>query len=81
MQKFVFQLISHETGHRSEAFIGTWDDVAKSIEENEQTDSDDFLLVVATVNPEDENDFAIPQIPLIKISTFAKTHNQKLETA
>mgnify|MGYP000175390596 CR=1 FL=1 len=69
-QKYVFQLVDHKTGYRSEAFVGTYDELRKTMEENEEkTNEDDYILLVAVIDPEKDG-MTIPKSPLITIKTF-----------
>jgi len=70
-RKFLFQIISHTDGRRSEAFVASWDALHKTLNENrDQPDfpGDDYLLLVSVL---DGPDTLIPGTPIIKISTFA----------
>lgn len=76
-QKFMFQMIAHETGNRSEAFIGNWADVAKALGKLEHDKQQDYLLLVAIINPEDEEQMVIPKTPLLRIETFLDMYNRR----
>ena len=79
--KFVFQIISHETGARSEPFVATWDQMHDLIQQNEERDNDDLILLVAIVDPEDSEGMTIPKTPLIKIETFVNMRSTTEEAA
>jgi len=79
--KFVFQIISHETGARSQAFICSWDQMHDLIQQNEERDNDDLILLVAIVDPDDAEGMSIPKTPLIKIETFVNMRSNTEETA
>lgn len=72
--KYVFQLINHKNGERSEPAVASWDELAAVMRENnEQIEKDDYILLVAIVDPESENEgLVIPKTPLITIDTFLK---------
>lgn len=76
-QKFMFQIIGHQTGNRSEAFVGSWADVAKSLETLEKKKHQDYLLLVAVLDPEDEQNIVIPKTPILKIETFLDMYNKR----
>jgi hypothetical protein len=70
-KKFLFQIISHKDGKRSEPFITSWDDLHKLLNENKESPDypgEDYLLLVSVLDGEDT---IIPATPIIKISTFA----------
>jgi len=76
-QKFMFQMIGHESGNRTEPFIGTWADVARSLAKLEEEKQQDYLLLVAILDPEDEQNMVIPKTPLLKIETFLNMYNKR----
>lgn len=76
-RKFMFQLISHETGKRSEPFVTTWDDLAASLvaarQDEEYTLKEidkDYILLVAVL---DGKDTIIPATPLLTIKSYLET--------
>ena len=67
--KFIYQIISTENGNRSRPFLGSWDQVAKAFQDNqEHINMGDYLLLVAIVNEEQQLD--IKTAPIIKLETF-----------
>lgn len=77
---FLFQIISHVDGRRSEPFVASWDAVTEMLKKHEGTEvsKDDYLLLVATLEGENTR---IPATPIIKVSTFLdiSTNNQEEE--
>lgn len=74
-QKFLFQFIDHETGHRSKPFTGTWDAVQEVLdyrEKGEKPDDQDYILLVAIMDGEDTQ---IPSTPLITVKTFTSINS------
>lgn len=70
-RKFLFQVISHVDGKRSEPFLASWDHLHKTLNENKDHPDypgDDYLLLVSVLDGEDT---IIPATPIIRISTFA----------
>jgi len=77
--KFVIQIINHQNGNRSEPFEAGWDELAESLKKAEEIDNDNYLLLVAVVDPENEK-MRIPKSPLITIATFLDMFaNEQLE--
>ena len=71
-QDFVFQFIDHETGHRSEPFVATWDKMAEILkvrEEGQKPHGDDYILLVAVLDGKQTH---IPGTPLITVDTYCK---------
>ena len=66
-KKFIFQLVSHEDGHRSNPFMAEYSELTTKLAEDEHLDREDFLLLVMIL---DGKETIIPGAPLIKISTL-----------
>jgi len=69
-KKFMFQFVDHETGRRSEPFVGNWDTVSTTlshVKEGDRPTPEDFILLVAVL---DGLDTQIPATPLITVKTF-----------
>ena len=82
-KKFLFQLVSHPDGKRSEPFIQSWDGLTKALTtwRDDEPDSfkeknvyDDFILLVAVL---DDKETTIPATPLITIKTYLQTVGQE----
>lgn len=74
-KKFMFQIINHTDGQRSEPFITSWDELHKTLNENKdhpEYRGDDYLLLVSVLDGEQT---IIPSTPIIKISTFTAMTN------
>ena len=74
-QQFCFQLIDHETGHRSEPFTGSWEvmrEVLDAREPGAKPHDDDYILLVAVL---DEENTHIPTTPLITVKTYSEVIN------
>ena len=68
--KFMFQFIDHQTGKRSEPFVGNWDSVQATldmVQEGERPYDQDYILLVAIL---DGPDTKIPATPLITVKSF-----------
>lgn len=83
-KKFLFQLVSHLDGKRSEPFIQSWDGLTKALvnwrdEEPDQFKEknvyDDFILLVAVL---DDKETTIPATPLITIKTYLQTVGKEI---
>lgn len=76
-RKFLFQVISHKDGTRSEPFITSFDALHETLNAH-RNDADfpaeDFLLLVSILEGEET---IIPATPIIKISTFANIKNNQ----
>ena len=75
--KFMFQFVDHETGKRSEPFVGNWDTVYATLEhvkEGERPLPEDFILLVAILDGENTQ---IPATPLITVKTFTQFKNDQ----
>ena len=73
--KFMFQFVDHETGNRSEPFIGSWqavNEVLKARKEGERPVDQDFILLVAVLDGEETR---IPATPLITVKTYQEYNN------
>jgi len=75
MQKYLFQFVSHEDGSRSDAYIATWDEVATAIMKNDDTRNEDYILLVAIIDPDNEQEMVVPRTPLITIKNFITMMN------
>lgn len=77
--KFLYQLIDHETGSRSKPFMGDWDEMAQAFKEHkEKIDSEDYILLVATINEDSpEEQMQIPTAPIITVQTFLDMYAAK----
>lgn len=82
-KKFLFQLVSHLDGKRSEPFIQSWDGLTKALTTwrddepesfKEKNVYDDFILLVAVL---DDKETTIPATPLITIKTYLQTVGQE----
>lgn len=79
-QKFVFQLVDHESGQRSEPFITTWDELYDLVNDNlaksDQAEKrlKDYVLLVCVL---EEQETVIPGTPLITVQSFLDLHNQR----
>lgn len=82
-KKFLFQLVSHLDGKRSEPFVQSWDGLTKALTtwRDEEPESfkeknvyDDFILLVAVL---DDKETTIPATPLITIKTYLQTVGQE----
>jgi len=74
-QKFVFQIISHLDGRRSEPFVTSWDALYSTFHDNQNEPdfpADDWLLLVSVLDGENTT---IPATPIIKISSFMNLAN------
>ncbi len=67
---YVVQFISHEYGHRSEAFTTTLEHLAETLRNKEKVNLEDFILVVAQFDEDNENQIDWVQSPLFKIQSF-----------
>ena len=66
--RFIFQMINHKDGRRSEPFITTWDSLHETLANHpEEVDEEDYILLVAVL---ENRDTKIPPTPLIKVKTF-----------
>ena len=70
-QKFIFQVIAHKNGERTEPFVATWEECRATIRKAE-VDEADYLLLVALIDPDKETDLVIPKTPLISVETLLK---------
>ncbi len=72
-QKLIFQFIDHETGKRSQPFIGNYDVLKEIVQEaydkDEKPTPQDYILLVAVLG-EDPDDTLIPGTPLITVGTL-----------
>ena len=68
-QAMMLQLISHETGERSEPFIANWQQLKETLDkmEDDQVKPEDYILLVAVMDGEDTR---IPRAPLITVEKF-----------
>ena len=74
--------ISAESGQRSDPFIGDWSKIATSLQKLEEQQRQDYLLLVALLDPEDEDQMVIPNTPLLKIESFIEMYkNRENQTA
>lgn len=71
-QRFIYQIINHETGNRSKPFTATIDELNESLDNiSDSVYRKNYILLVATIDPESEEEqMHIPQSPLITIETF-----------
>lgn len=76
VRHYIFQLIDHENGRRSEPLTGTYDTLAEILKEAkdryQKPEDDDYILLVAVIGNDDE-DTLIPGTPLIRVGTFLDT--------
>ena len=73
VKNYVFQFIDHETGKRSEPFVGKYDTLKQIInvaQEREQKPTDDDYILLVCVLGDNDEDTIIPGTPLIKVATF-----------
>jgi len=76
----MFQFINHKNGQRSEPMIADWEKLNTTLSDNEKAiDQDNYILLVALLDPEDQETMVIPKTPLIKISSFLEMY-QKNQT-
>lgn len=81
-QRYMFQFINHKNGQRSEPMIADWNKLNTTLTENtEDIDQDHYILLVALLDPEDQETLVIPKTPLIKISSFLEMYSKNKETA
>jgi len=85
-KKFLFQLISHLDGKRSEPFTMSWDGLTEALTLWKETDPEkynedevfkDFILLVAVL---DDQDTVIPATPLITIKSYLETVGKEKPT-
>lgn len=73
VKNYVFQFIDHQTGQRSEPFLGRYDTLREIIEtakeRNQKPADEDYILLVAVIGDNDE-DTIIPGTPLISVKSF-----------
>lgn len=81
-KKFMFQLISHETGKRSEPFVTNWDGLTQSLVEWKNDPNytsnhveKDYILLVAVL---DGKETIIPATPLITIRSYLETIGKEI---
>ena len=77
--KFMFQFVDHETGKRSEPFVGNWDTVKETLShvpDGERPTPEDFILLVAVLDGEKTQ---IPATPLITVKTLLQFMSDKHE--
>mgnify|MGYP000620660337 CR=1 FL=1 len=73
-QKFCFQIITKADGRRSEAFVCSWDDLAKTLASDEcPLTEEDYILLAVVIDGEDTT---IPKTPLLAVGTFLKMHGE-----
>lgn len=68
-QKFLFQMIRKDDGSRSDPFAGDWDQLHDALSKTE-LDQEDYILLVAIVDPDDDTQMVIPNTPLITVKSF-----------
>lgn len=80
LQKLVFQFIDHETGKRSQPFIGNYNVLKEIVQEaydnEEKPEPQDYILLVAVIG-DDPEDTLIPGTPLISVGTFLDINTDK----
>jgi len=75
-KKFMFQFVNHETGQRSEPFVGSWNavnEILKARQEGERPSDEDFILLVAVL---DGKETTIPATPLITVKTYQEYNGE-----
>lgn len=75
--KFMFQFVSHDSGKRSEPFVGNWDTIhetLKHVQPGERPNEEDYILLVAVLDGENTQ---IPATPLITVKTFKQFKNDQ----
>lgn len=71
--KYVIQLISHQTGYRSEPILNTYTGFAEALKESE-VDVKDFVLIVGAHDPDaTDSQLELATSPLFTVGTFLKT--------
>lgn len=62
-------MIRKADGSRSDPFSGTWDQLHEACSKSE-LDQEDYILLVAIVDPDDDTQMVIPKTPLITVQSF-----------
>lgn len=62
-------MIKKADGTRSEPFAGTWDQLHDACSQSD-LDQEDYILLVAIIDPDDETQMVIPKTPLITVQSF-----------
>lgn len=78
-QDFLFQLICHESGHRSEPFVSDWSQMMKILrarQEEAKPHDLDYILLVAVM---DKEQTYVPSTPLITVKRFLEIMPQKIK--
>lgn len=72
--RFIVQIIDHNTGERSPDFTCTYDELKETLIELSGTiDQEDYVLLVGII-PEDTNESpSIPRTPLVSIQTLLES--------
>lgn len=68
--RFMIQIINHQTGYRSEPFLANWDELREVLTDSEKEGGPvgkDYILLVAVMRNEET---IIPQAPIITIDSF-----------
>ena len=76
-QRFIFQMVHHSSGERTEPFIATWPELYRTCREATEEEPllmEDYILLVQVLD--DENSI-IPQTPLIRVETFLKLNEDQ----
>jgi len=77
----MFQFINHKNGSRSEPIVADWEKLKTTLDDNQNSiDQDNYILLVALLDPEDQETMVIPKTPLIKISSFLEMYKKTRET-